>query len=194
VSSIVRRSGRFMIIYLALLIGLGWAYVRLPTAFLPNEDQGYLIVDIQTPPEASANRTLEVIKQVEDAFLAEKGVDRVFAISGFSFSGAGQNAALAFVPLKDWSERGPEDSAQAIATRVNGKLMQIRDALTFALSPPPIQGLGTTSGFSFRLQDRGGLGQAQLAAARDQLLAAARTSPFLTVIRVEGLPDSATAT
>ncbi len=191
VSSVVRRPGRFMIIYLALLIGLGWAYIRLPTAFLPNEDQGYLIVDIQTPPEASANRTLDVIKQVEDAFLAEKGVDRVFAISGFSFSGAGQNAALAFVPLKDWSERGPEDSAQAIAMRVNGKLMQIRDALTFALSPPPSQGLGTTSGLSFRLQDRGGVGQAQLAAARDQLMAAAAKSPILAGVRVEGLPDSA---
>ncbi|MFN3745364.1 MAG: multidrug efflux RND transporter permease subunit [Hyphomicrobiaceae bacterium] len=191
VSRIVRRPGRFMVIYLALLAGLGWAYVRLPTAFLPNEDQGYLIVDIQTPPEASANRTLEVIRQIEDAFLAEKAVDRVIAISGFSFSGAGQNAALAFVTLKDWSMRGPEDSAHAIAMRANGKLMQIRDALSFALSPPPIQGLGTTSGFSFRLQDRGGLGQAQLAAARNQLMAAAATSPKLAGLRVEGLPDSA---
>lgn len=191
VSRIVRRSGRFMIIYLALAAALGWAYMRLPTGFLPNEDQGYLIVDIQTPPEASANRTTEVIRQVEDAFLAEKGVARIFGISGFSFSGAGQNAGLAFVPLKDWSVRGPEDSAQAIANRVNGKLMQIRDALTFALSPPAIQGLGTTSGFSFRLQDRGGLGQAQLAAARDQLLAAARASPVLAGVRVEGLPDAA---
>jgi multidrug efflux pump len=191
VSRIVRRTGRFMIIYLALAAALGWAYMRLPTGFLPNEDQGYLIVDIQTPPEASANRTTEVIRQVEDAFLAEKGVARIFGISGFSFSGAGQNAGLAFVPLKDWSERGPEDSAQAIAARVNGKLMQIRDALTFALSPPAIQGLGTTSGFSFRLQDRGGLGQAQLAAARDQLLAAARASPVLAGVRVEGLPDAA---
>jgi multidrug efflux pump len=194
ISKVVRRPGRFMVIYLALLIGLGWAYVRLPTAFLPNEDQGYLIVDIQTPPEASANRTLEVIKQIEDIFLAEKGVSRLFAISGFSFSGAGQNAALAFVPLKDWSERGPEDSAQAIANRANGKIMQIRDAMAFALSPPPIQGLGTTSGFSFRLQDRGGLGQAQLAAARDQLLAAARQSPVLAGVRVEGLPDAAQVT
>jgi len=194
VSKVLRRPARFMVIYLALLIGLGWAYVRLPTAFLPNEDQGYLIVDMQTPPEASGNRTLEVIRQVEDAFLAEPGVSRVFAIAGFSFSGAGQNAALAFVPLKDWSERGPEDSAQAIANRVNGKLMQIRDALTFALSPPPIQGLGTTSGFSFRLQDRGGVGQTQLAAARDQLLAAARQSKVLAGVRVEGLPDSAQVT
>ena len=191
VRGVARRSGRFMIIYLALLVGLGWAYMRLPTAFIPNEDQGYLLVDMQAPPEASANRTLEVIKQVEDAFLSEEAVERVFAISGFSFSGAGQNAGLAFVTLKDWSVRGPENSAAAIAARGNAKLWQIRDAMTFALSPPPIQGLGTTSGFSFRLQDRGGLGQTALAAARDQLMAAAAKSPVLVGLRVEGLPDAA---
>jgi len=191
VARVVRRAGRLMVIYLALLVGLGWAYLRLPTAFIPNEDQGYLIVDIQTPPEASANRTLEVIKQVEDAFLSDEAVERIFAIQGFSFSGAGQNAGLAFVTLKDWSVRGPENSAAAVAARANAKLWQIRDAVTFALSPPPIQGLGTTSGFTFRLQDRGGLGQAALAAARDQLLAAASQSPVLTGLRVEGLPDAA---
>jgi multidrug efflux pump len=191
VGYVARRAGRFMVIYLALVAGLGWAYLRLPTAFIPNEDQGYLIVDMQAPPEASANRTIDVIKQVEDAFLADEAVDRVFAIQGFSFSGAGQNAGLAFVTLKDWSVRGPENSAQAIAARANAKLWQIRDGITFALSPPPIQGLGTTSGFTFRLQDRGGLGQAALAAARDQLLAAAAKSPVLTGLRVEGLPDAA---
>ena len=191
VGRIARRAGRFMVIYLALLAGLGWAYMRLPTAFIPNEDQGFLIVDMQAPPEASANRTIEVIKQVEDAFLSDEAVERVFAIQGFSFSGAGQNAGLAFITLKDWSERGPQDSAEAIAGRANGKLWQIRDAITFALSPPPIQGLGTTSGFTFRLQDRGGLGQAALAQARDQLLAATAQSPVLANLRVEGLPDAA---
>ncbi|HEX7073116.1 MAG TPA: efflux RND transporter permease subunit, partial [Hyphomicrobiaceae bacterium] len=191
VGYVARRAGRFMVIYLALVAGLGWAYLRLPTAFIPNEDQGYLIVDMQAPPEASANRTIDVIKQVEDALLADEAVDRVFTIQGFSFSGAGQNAGLAFVTLKDWSVRGPENSAQAIAARANAKLWQIRDGITFALSPPPIQGLGTTSGFTFRLQDRGGLGQAALAAARDQLLAAAAKSPVLTGLRVEGLPDAA---
>jgi multidrug efflux pump len=194
VARIVGRSGRFMVIYLALLAGLGWAYLRLPTAFLPNEDQGYLLVDIQTPPEASANRTLAVIKQVEDIFFAEEGVERVFAISGFSFSGSGQNAALAFVPLKNWSERGPQNSATAIAARANAKLSQIRDAVTFALSPPPVRGLGNSNGFTFRLQDRGGQGQVALAAARDQLLAAARKSPALAGLRVEGLPDAAQVT
>src|SRR5690606_30167592 len=108
-----------------------------------------------------------------------------------SFSGAAQNAGLAFVTLKDWAERGPEDSAAAIAMRSNGKLAQLKDAITFALSPPPIQGLGTTSGFSFRLQDRSGRGQAELAAARDQLLAAAAQSPIIAGVRVEGLPDAA---
>src|SRR5690606_23737490 len=162
-----------------------------PTAFIPNEDQGYLIVDIPAPPEASANRTIDVIKQVEDAFLSDEAVDRVFAIQGFSFSGAGQNAGLAFVTLKDWSVRGSENSADAIAARANAKLWQIKDGMTFALSPPPIQGLGTTSGFTFRLQDRGGSGQAGLAAARDQLMAAASQSSVVTGLRVEGLPDSA---
>ncbi|MGE8942183.1 multidrug efflux RND transporter permease subunit [Leptospira interrogans] len=191
VGGVARRAGRFMIIYLALLAGLGWAYIRLPSAFLPNEDQGYLLVDIQAPPEASANRTLEVVQQIENIFLAEEGVERVFAISGFSFSGAGQNAALAFVTLKDWSVRGSENSATAIAARANGKLMQLKDAIAFSLSPPSIQGLGTTSGFTFRLQDRGGVGQAALAAARDQLLAEGRKSPILAGLRVEGLPDAA---
>ncbi len=191
VGGVTRRAGRFMLIYLALLVGLGWAYMRLPSAFLPNEDQGYLLVDIQAPPEASANRTLEVIQEIENIFLKDPSVERVFAIAGFSFSGAGQNAGLAFVTLKDWSVRGSTNSAAAIAARANGQLMQLRDAITFALSPPSIQGLGSTSGFSFRLQDRGGMGQTALAAARDGLLGAARGSPILTGLRVEGLPDAA---
>ena len=188
---IVSRAGRFMVIYLALVAGLGWAYLQLPSAFLPDEDQGYLLVDMQGPPEASATRMLEVIKDVEAIFSQEDAVERVVTIAGFSFSGAAQNAGLAFVTLKDWAERGPEDSAAAIAMRSNGKLAQLKDAITFALSPPPIQGLGTTSGFSFRLQDRSGRGQAELAAARDQLLAAAAQSPIIAGVRVEGLPDAA---
>src|SRR5690606_41419460 len=117
-----------------------------PTAFIPNEDQGYLIVDIPAPPEASANRTIDVIKQVEDALLADEAVDRVFTIQGFSFSGAGQNAGLAFVTLKDWSVRGPENSAQAIAARANAKLWQIRDGVTVAVAPPPGPVPGTRRG------------------------------------------------
>ncbi|MDM9627898.1 efflux RND transporter permease subunit [Rhizobium sp. S152] len=191
VGSIIKRSGRFMIIYVALLGGLGWAYVQIPSAFLPNEDQGFLIVDAQAPAEASTDRTIDVIKQIEKVALKEKAVDRIIAINGYSFSGSGQNAALAFITLKDWAERGPEDSAAAIARRVNAQTSGIRDAIAFSLSPPPIQGLGNSSGFTFRLQDRGGNGQAALAAAKDQLMAAARKSPILAGLRIEGMPDSA---
>ncbi len=190
VERIIRRAGRFMLIYLALLIGLGWAYMRLPTAFLPNEDQGYLIVDLQAPSDASASRTLDVIRDVEKIFMAEEAVDRVVAILGFSFSGVGQNAALTFVTLQDWDERDENNSAAAIAARTNGQLFGLKDAMSFALSPPPIQGLGTTSGFSFRLQDRSGLGQEALQAATNQFLAAAAESPVLTGVRIEGLPSA----
>jgi multidrug efflux pump len=120
VSWTVRRAGRFMIIYLALLAGLGWAFMRLPTSFLPNEDQGFVIVDMQAPPEASGNRTLDVVKTVEGIFKKEPAVEHRAAVLGFSFSGAGDNAALAFITFKDWAERGLQDSAQAIAQRANG--------------------------------------------------------------------------
>ena len=191
VGSIIKRSGRFMVIYAALLVGLGWAYMQLPSSFLPNEDQGYLIVDIQAPAEASSDRTLQSIQQIEKIFMEEPAVDRVIAVSGFSFSGSGQNAGLAFATLKDWSERGPNDSAAAISARVNAKLWGLPDAMSFALSPPPIQGLGNSSGFTFRLQDRSGAGQAALSAAGAQLIAAARQSPILAGLRIEGMPDAA---
>ena len=191
VGGIIKRSGRFMVIYAALLAGLGWAYMQLPSSFLPNEDQGYLIVDIQAPAEASTERTLQSIQQIEKIFMEEPAVERVIAVSGFSFSGSGQNAGLAFATLKDWSERGPEDSAAAISARINGKLWGLPDAMSFALSPPPIQGLGNSSGFTFRLQDRSGAGQTALSAAGAQLMAAARKSPILAGLRIEGMPDAA---
>ncbi|MDE1158181.1 MAG: efflux RND transporter permease subunit [Neorhizobium sp.] len=191
VGKIAKRSGRFMIIYVALIVGLGWAYMRLPGSFLPNEDQGYLIVDVQAPSEASTDRTLDVIEQIEKIALKEKAVDRVIAVRGYSFSGTGQNAGIAFITLKDWSVRGPEDSANAIAARLNQQLFGLRDAIAFSLSPPPIQGLGNSSGFTFRLQDRAGVGQTALGAATQQLMAAARQSPVLAGMRIEGMPNAA---
>ncbi len=191
VAKIIKRSGRFMIIYVALLIGLGWAYMQLPSSFLPNEDQGFLIVDVQAPAEASTDRTTEVISQIEQIALKEEAVDRIIAINGFSFSGSGQNAGLAFITLKDWEERGPENSADALAGRINGQIFGLRDAIAFSLSPPPIQGLGNSTGFTFRLQDRSGQGQAALGAARDQLMAEAAKSPMLAGLRIEGMPDAA---
>ncbi|MGQ3671849.1 multidrug efflux RND transporter permease subunit [Xanthobacter sp. TB0136] len=187
----IDRGGRMMLVYAAILLALGWTFVRLPSAFVPSEDQGYLIVDIQAPPEASGTRTLEAVKQVEAVFAKEKAVKDIFAIQGFSFSGNGQNAAIAFVVLKDWKERGPEDSAQAIADRANMQLFGIRDAMSFSLSPPPIEGLGTSAGFTFRLQDRSARGHAALAAAGGQMLNAARGSAALAGPRIEGLSDTA---
>lgn len=192
VGGVVKRSGRLMVVYLALLVGLGYVYIQLPTSFLPNEDQGFLIVDMQAPSEASGSRTQQVIEQVEQIFGKEEAVDSVVAVSGFSFSGSGQNAGLAFVSLKDWSERGPENAADAVAGRANGQIFgTVKDAMAFSLSPPPIQGLGNSSGFTFRLQDRGGMGQAALSAAGDQLMAAAQQSKIVAGLRVEGMPDAA---
>lgn len=186
-----KRAGRMMVIYLALIAGLGYLFINLPSAFVPDEDQGFLIVDIQGPPEASANRTLASIKQIETIFKADPAVKDIVAIQGFSFSGNGANAALAFVTLKDWSERGAGNSAQDIANRANMKLFGLKDATTFALSPPPIEGFGTSGGFSFRLQDRNGIGQAALSAAAAELMQKASQSPILTGMRIEGLPDAA---
>ncbi|KAA3511488.1 multidrug efflux RND transporter permease subunit [Agrobacterium rosae] len=186
-----RRAGRMMVIYLALVAGLGYLFVSLPSAFVPDEDQGFLIVDIQGPPEASANRTVASIEQIEKIFKDEPSVKDVVAIQGFSFSGNGANAALAFITLKDWSERGADNSAQDIANRANMKLFGLKDATTFALSPPPIEGFGTSGGFSFRLQDRNGIGQAALSAAAGELMQKAGKSPVLAGMRIEGLPDAA---
>jgi len=191
VTGMARRAGRMMIVYLALLIGLGYLFVSLPTSFVPDEDQGFLIVDIQGPPEASANRTIESIGKIETIFKAEPAVANIVAIQGFSFSGNGANAGLAFVTLKDWSERGEGNSVQDIANRANMQLFALKDATSFALSPPPIEGFGTTGGFSFRLQDRAGLGQAALANATAELMAKAAQSKVVTGVRMEGLPDAA---
>ncbi|WP_326938691.1 efflux RND transporter permease subunit [Archangium violaceum] len=186
----LHRVGRFMLIYVAVFVALGWLFVRLPSSFIPSEDKGFLILGVQGPAEATVNRTLDAVVQMEKTLQAEPGVERVVAILGFSFYGQGQNAALSFATLKPWSERGAEDSANAIAGRVNGALSAVRDAFIFAFAPPPIEGLGTTGGFSFRLEDRAGLGQEALAAARNQLVAAAAQSPILSGVAFEGLENS----
>ncbi|MGO4619444.1 multidrug efflux RND transporter permease subunit [Ensifer sp. 2YAB10] len=191
VRRLVHRTGRYMIVYVAVLAGLGWLFMKLPSSFLPDEDQGFVIVMMQLPSEATGNRTTEVVEQAEKIFGQEPAVERIIAINGFSFFGTGQNAALAFVTLKDWKERDANNAAQSIAMRATMAMSQIKDAISFALSPPAIQGLGTTGGFSFRLQDRGGLGQAALSQARDQLLGMAAESKVLAGVRFEGMPDAA---
>jgi len=186
----LKRTGRYLLIYLALLAIMALLFSRLPSSFLPVEDQGYTITDIQLPPGASQNRTIKVVEQIEAHNASEPGVGDSTIILGFSFSGNGQNAALAFTTLKDWSQRGSEDSAMSIADRANAALGAIKDAVVYAVLPPPIEGLGTSSGFEFRLQDRGGVGHAALMQARDELLKATEKSPILANVRESALAEA----
>ena len=184
------RSGRLMLVYVALVVALCFAFVRLPSGFLPVDDQGFITTDVQTPPEASFNRTLDAVKRVEEFLAKRQGVDTITFLTGFSFLGQGTNTAQAFITLKDWSERDASDSAEAIVADVNKSLASLRDAKVTAQQPPPIDNLGNSSGFSFRLQDRGQRGYDELMRAKDQLLAAARVSPILRDVTVEGLPPA----
>jgi multidrug efflux pump len=191
VAKLLPRAARYLVIYLAIVAGAGWMYQGLPASFLPNEDQGTMLVNVQLPPGATQGRTLAVMEQVEGFMLKQPEVQGMVSVLGFSFSGQGQNAALAFVTLKDWSERSePGNSAQALAGRAFGALSGIRDAFIFPLSPPPIPELGASSGFSFRLQDRAGLGHDALLGARNQLLGMASQSKVLTQVRPDGLEDA----
>ncbi len=191
VARLLKRAGRYLIIYAAIIAAVAVVYMRLPTSFLPNEDQGTMLVNVQLPPGATQARTLNVMQQVEGFILNQPEVQSMVSVLGFSFSGQGQNAALAFVTLKDWKDRvGAEHSAQALAGRSFGALMQVRDAFIFPLSPPPISELGNASGFTFRLQDRGGKGHDALVAARNQMLGMASKSPVLTQVRPDGLEDA----
>ncbi|WP_151639383.1 efflux RND transporter permease subunit [Noviherbaspirillum aerium] len=189
VVAMLGKTGRYMVVYGLIVAVVGLLFMRLPSSFLPNEDQGYILTNIQLPPGASANRTQDVVKQVEGHFLKQPGVEHIISIIGFSFSGSGQNAGIAFVPLKDWDERG-DDTADKIAGKAMGVLMGIKDAIVFALNPPPIPELGNATGFNFRLQDRGGMGREALLTARNQLLGMARQSKLLTGVRPEGLEDA----
>ncbi|MFY0993614.1 multidrug efflux RND transporter permease subunit [Pseudomonas juntendi] len=186
----LQRSGRYLLLYALLLGVLGYGLSQLPTAFLPTEDQGYTITDIQLPPGASRMRTEQVAAQIEAHNSEEPGVGNTTLILGFSFSGSGQNAALAFTTLKDWSERGAEHTAQSIAERANQAFTQLKDAVAYAVLPPPIDGLGESTGFEFRLQDRGGMGHRALMAARDQLLEQAGKSKILSNVREASLAES----
>jgi multidrug efflux pump len=191
VARILKRAARYLIIYVAIIGAVAVVYLRLPTSFLPNEDQGNLLVNVQLPPGATYERTLSVMETVEGFMLKQPEVESMVGVLGFSFSGQGQNAALAFVTLKDWKERdGEQHSASAVAGRAFGALMGVRDAFIYPLSPPPIPELGTASGFSFRLQDRGGAGHQALVNARNQLMGLASKSPVLAQVRPDGLEDA----
>lgn len=191
VARMLPRAARYLVIYVAIVGAAVVVYQRLPTSFLPNEDQGTMLVNVQLPPGATQERTRAVMQQVEGFMLKQPEVQSMVAVLGYSFAGLGQNAALGFITLKDWKERpDPSNSAQALAGRSFGALAGIRDAFIFPLSPPPIPELGNASGFNFRLQDRAGLGHDALLAARNQLLGMAAKSTVITQVRPDGLEDA----
>ena len=191
VGKLIRGSGRALVAFVLVCGLVALLFTRMPNSFLPNEDQGYVIANIQLPPGATLERTSEVMRTAEDFIMKQPEVANMVSVLGFSFSGAGQNMALAFIPLKDWDERkGADSNAGAVANRIIGGLSGVRDAFIFALSPPPIPELGRGTGFSFRLQDRGGNGHNALLAARNQLLGMASQSKILAGVRPEGLEDA----
>ena len=191
VSRMLKRAARWLIIYVAICAAVVVLFRGLPTSFLPQEDQGNIIVNVQLPPGATQERTLSVMQQVEGFILKQPEVQSMVGVLGFSFSGQGQNAGLAFVTLKDWDERKePGSNAEGLAGRAFGALSGVRDAFIYPLSPPPIPELGNASGFTFRLQDRAGAGHEALIAARNQLLGMAAKSPLLAQVRPDGLEDA----
>ncbi|HZF44006.1 MAG TPA: multidrug efflux RND transporter permease subunit [Sphingomonadaceae bacterium] len=191
VASIIVRPKRWMAIYAALIAVVAAIYMSVPTSFLPDEDQGYIIAVVQAPPGATQERTQVALEEAEDYFLAQPQVREVVAILGFSFFGSGQNAGIMFVTLKPWKERGGEaDGAAALAGGSMGVLGNSKNAMIFALNPPALQELGNSSGFDLRLQDKSALGYQRLVEARNQLLGAASQSRVVMGVRPQGLEES----
>lgn len=192
VMNVLRRSGTVMVVYLAICGGMALAMWKLPGSFLPVEDQGDVMVQYTLPAGATASRTAEVRQQVIDWFLTKEKANTnvIFTVDGFSFSGSGQNAGMAFVALKNWSLRpGEENSAQAIALRATKELSSIRDATLFAMTPPAVDGLGQSNGFTFELMANGATGRDTLLKMRNQLIQAANQDPSLHAVRANDLPQ-----
>lgn len=194
VSGIVRNTGRYLIIYVLIVVGMAVLFLRLPTSFLPEEDQGVFMTMIQLPAGATQERTQKVLDQVTYYYLNNEkaNVESVFTVNGFSFSGQAQNAGLAFISLKPWDERnGKENSVEAVIARATHAFSQIPDGLVFPFNMPAIIELGTATGFDFELIDQGGLGHAGLTSARNQLLGmVAKHSDLLVRVRPNGLEDT----
>jgi multidrug efflux pump len=193
VRGILSRRKRYFAVFLAMVAVMAVLFLRLPTSFLPAEDQGVLFAQIQAPVGATQGRTMAVVQQVEKHFLEteQDAVEDLFTVQGFSFGGAGQNNGMAFVNLKDWEQReSPELAVTAVAARAMARFSQIKDALVFAFAPPPVTELGTSAGFVFYLKNNAGLGHEALIAARNQLLGTARSSPLLVNVRPAGQEDT----
>jgi len=192
VRSILTRKLPYLLMYVVILGVMAWLFTRIPTAFLPEEDQGVLFAQVQTPSGASAERTQVVVDQMREYLLSQEKdtVKSVFTVTGFNFAGRGQSSGMAFIMLKPWNERpGAEHSVFALANRAQMHFFSFRDAMVFAFAPPAVMELGNATGFNFFLQDRAGVGHETLNAARDQFLALASKDPVLTRVRANGLRD-----
>jgi multidrug efflux pump len=192
VGYILKRTGRFGVVYLLLIGGAAFFFTKLPTSFIPEEDQGVFLTMVQLPAGATLERTQQVLHTVRDHYLTKEAanVKSAFAVAGFSFAGQSQNSGMVFAQLRDWSERkDPQQSVTAIIGRAMGSFSRIKEAMVFAFNLPAIPALGSSTGFDFFLQDRGGLGHDKLIEARNQLLGMAMQNPELTRVRPNGMED-----
>jgi hydrophobe/amphiphile efflux-1 (HAE1) family protein len=193
VKGVAKRWVLWMLVFAASLAATAFMFLRLPTSFLPNEDQGYMFVQVQTPAGATQNRTGQVLDEISQYLLRDEKamVDATFTVNGNNNAGRSQSQGQIFVRLKDWDDRKDEElGVDALSERIKKRFSSSNVAIIFPTSPPPIRGLGNAAGFDLQLQDRGGLGHEVLAQARDQLLAAARSHPALAQVRYNGVADS----
>ena len=194
VGNILRSTGRYLVLYLIIVVGMAWLFVRLPSSFLPDEDQGVFLSMAQLPAGATQERTQKVLDEMTNYYLTKEkdNVESVFAVNGFGFAGRGQNTGIAFVSLKDWSQRpGEENKVEAITGRAMGYFSQIKDAMVFAFNLPAIVELGTATGFDFQLIAQAGLGHEKLTQARNQLFGMVAQHPdVLSGVRPNGLEDT----
>ena len=192
VVGILKRRAPFLIIYVVIVLAMGFLFTRIPTSFLPEEDQGVLYAQVQTPPGSSAERTQTVLDQMRNYLLNDEGkiVESLFTVNGFNFAGRGQSSGLAFILLKPFKEReGDATSVFDLTKRAQAKFSTFRDSLAFAFAPPAVQELGNATGFDFYMQDQAGLGHDALMEARNKFLSLAAKNPALQRVRPNGLND-----
>lgn len=192
VAAMIRRKAPYLIMYTIIIAIMGWMFTQIPSSFLPDEDQGVMFVQVQTPEGSSAERTYDVISKMREHMLTEESdtVKTVFTIAGFNFAGRGQNSGMAFIGLKDWGERTQEhQSVFSLAQRAQMKFFSFRDAMVFAFAPPAVSELGNATGFNLFLQDQASVGHKVLSEARDQFVQQANQDPRLTQVRANGLND-----
>jgi multidrug efflux pump len=195
VRHVIARFGRWLLVYAAVIAAVGLLFVRLPTAFLPDEDQGSMFVQVQTPPGATQSRTAAVLEDISQYLLKDEAamVESTFQINGFNFAGRGQSQGFLFVRFRDFNVRqSPDLKVQALMGRISRHFASYKDAVIIPINPPPIRELGTASGFDLELQDRGGVGHDGLAQARNQLISLAQKDPTLALVRPNGLADNPT--